>query len=101
MKYVIEKPLITEKTFVLAGRGWYTFAVAVKASKGQIARDIHTLYAVTVTNVRTVIMHGKTRRSGKSKVAVQLPEWKKAIVQLVKGQKIDAFEVPQEEEKKK
>lgn len=100
MKYVIEKPLITEKTFALAGRGWYTFAVALEANKSQIARDIHALYNVTATDVRTLLMHGKMRRSGKSRVAVAKTDWKKAMVQLASGQKIDAFEVTHEEEKK-
>lgn len=100
MKYIIEKPLITEKTFALAGRGWYTFACALAANKAQIAHDIHVLYHVTVTDVRTALMHGKMRRSGKSKIAAAKPDWKKAMVQLAKGQKIDAFEVTHEEEKK-
>lgn len=100
MKYVIQKPLITEKTFALAGRGWYTFAVSASANKVQIADHIGALYHVTVTDVRTARMHGKTQRSGKSKIAVTKSDWKKAMVQLVKGQKIDAFEVTQEEAKK-
>lgn len=100
MKYGIQKPLITEKTFALAGRGWYTFACARTANKAQIAHDVHMLYNVTVTDVRTILMHGKMHRRGKSKIAVATSDWKKAMVQLAKGQKIDAFEVTQEGEKK-
>jgi large subunit ribosomal protein L23 len=87
------KPFITEKTLSLASRGWYTFVVMFQAEKKQIAQDIAKFYTVTVTEVRTVHMHGKVRRVGKKMKHTKKPDWKKAIVHLAAGQKIDAFEV--------
>jgi large subunit ribosomal protein L23 len=100
MKSVV-KPFMTEKTLLLAAQGWYTFVVALQAEKKQIASDIATFYNVTVTEVRTVHMHGKTRRVGKKMQHTKKSDWKKAIVHLAAGQKIDAFEVTTPETEKK
>ena len=99
---IIKRPLITEKTLQLASRGWYTFVADIDASKYTIASEIARVYKVTVLKVRTVTMHGKVRRTGRKSIPMQKPDWKKAMVTLKKGQKIDAFEVttPQEAEKK-
>lgn len=99
MNTVIEKPIISEKSLTLASRGWYTFAVAPSASKGRIAEEIGTMFKVDVVNVRTITMHGKTRRVGRRMQAAKQQDWKKALVQLKAGQKIDIFEVtPQQEQ---
>jgi large subunit ribosomal protein L23 len=89
----VVRPFITEKTLSLAARGWYTFVVDPQAEKKQIASDVAKFYKVTVTDVRTVHMHGKNRKVGKKMQYVKKPDWKKAMVQLAAGQKIDAFEV--------
>ena len=90
---IVKKPLITEKTLLLASRGWYTFAVDEVASKPSIAQAINGAYKVNVLEVRTSMMHGKVRRVGKMSQHVKRPDWKKAMVKLKKGQKIDVFEV--------
>lgn len=90
---IIERPLITEKSLQLASRGWYTFVVDIAASKQSIGQAISSAYKVEVVTVRTVTMHGKVRRVGKRSVHVKRPNWKKAMVTLKKGQKIDVFEV--------
>ena len=100
MKQIIIKPVITEKSLSLASRGWYTFAVALASNKPEIAHAISDLYKVTVVEIRTMIMHGKERRSGKKQKRVTKSDWKKALVRLKEGQKIDAFEVTGEGEKK-
>ncbi len=94
----IRRPIITEKSLSLAGRGWYTFAADVRARKEDIASDIAKLYAVNVVAVRTISMHGKMRRSGKRMTMTKKSDWKKALVMLKSGQKIDAFEVTKEPE---
>jgi large subunit ribosomal protein L23 len=99
MKSII-KPFMTEKTLLLAAKGWYTFVVALQAEKKQIASDIAKFYNVTVTEVRTVHMHGKTRRVGKKMQHADKSDWKKAMVHLSAGQKIDAFEVTTQEVEK-
>ncbi len=101
MIHTIKRPVITEKTLTLATRGWYTFAVDMDASKEAIAKAIASLYKVTVEDVRTASMHGKMRRVGRTGRTMKKSDWKKAMVRLAKGQKIDAFEVaPASEEKK-
>ena len=100
MNTIVQRPLITEKTLTLAARGWYTFVVAGGAAKPAIAQSVSQLYKVTVVSVRTVSMHGKVRRVGKMSKYVQKADWKKALVRLVKGQKIDAFEVTGEQVEK-
>lgn len=95
----IQKPFITEKTLSAAGKGVYTFAVDPKSNKHVIARDVERLYSVKVIGIKTITMHGKTRRVGKRSKTIKRSDWKKAIVTLVKGQKIDAFEVSSGEAK--
>ncbi|KKU80799.1 50S ribosomal protein L23 [Candidatus Gottesmanbacteria bacterium RIFCSPHIGHO2_01_FULL_46_14] len=100
MNQTVRRPLITEKSLSQAAKGWYTFAVTEAARKQDIAREIGQLYNVNVTDVRTASMHGKERRAGKKMKRVAKSDWKKAVVHLVKGQTIAAFEVTQEAEKK-
>ncbi len=100
MKHIIVKPIITEKSLALASRGWYTFAVNVASNKPEIAQAIHDLYNVTVVDARSMIMPGHEHRVGKRQKRVTKSDWKKALVQLKAGQKIDAFETTGEGEKK-
>lgn len=98
MKQVIIKPIITEKSLSLAARGWYTFAVASASNKPHIARAIGDLYKVTVIDVRSMIMRGKEGRHGKRQKKVTKSDWKKALVRLKQGQKIDAFDIGESHE---
>lgn len=100
MKSTLYRPLITEKTLTLASRGWYTFVVDSESDKKAIGRAIADLYKVKVVDVRTLLMHGKMRRVGKLSRPAQKSDWKKAVVRLAEGQKIDAFEVAPTEEGK-
>lgn len=100
MRSILKRPLITEKTLALAGRGWYTFVVDSDAAKHHIAEAINSYYAVNVCDVRTQMRHGKTRRVGKRMKTVQKSDWKKALVRLKEGQTIPAFEITQEEGEK-
>lgn len=90
---IIKRPVITEKTLLLASRGWYTFEASIDASKYTIATEISRVYKVNVVEVRTITMHGKVRRVGRKAIPTAKPDWKKAMVTLKKGQKIDAFEI--------
>ena len=85
---VLLHPLITEKaTIAKENANQYSFAVRTDASKGDIKEAVHTLFKVKVRNVRTSIQRGKLRRMGKYQG--YQPDWKKAIVTLAQGQKID------------
>ena len=90
---VVFQPLITEKSMSQAQGGWYSFKVHVDADKNSIARDIGLLYNVEVIVVRTMKRTGKMHRSGKKMILSQKSHWKKAVVQLKKGQRIPIFEV--------
>lgn len=96
----LKRPYITEKSMTQASRGVYTFVVDTKANKVQIADAIKKQYKVTVINVFTSLFPGKMRRSGKKMFPSRRPNWKKAVVVLQSGQKIDAFEVAKDEGKK-
>ncbi|MEK7141194.1 MAG: 50S ribosomal protein L23 [Patescibacteria group bacterium] len=100
MKQTVIRPVITEKSLNLASRGWYTFAVTAGRRKPEIAQAVMDIYGVSVESVRTIMMHGKVRSAGKRTKKVKRVDWKKALVQLKTGQKIDAFEVTGEAEKK-
>lgn len=89
----IIKPYLTEKTMTLAVRGWYTFVVQSFSGKAEIAHAIEQLYKVKVTGIRTINVHGKMKRAGKKQQTKLQPTWKKAMVQLSKGQTIDAFQI--------
>lgn len=101
METIIIKPYLTEKTMTIAMRGWYTFVVATGANKAEIAKAIEEQYKVKVTAVRTVNVFGKMKRAGRRQQAKLQPSWKKAFVQLVKGQTIDAFQLTETKEKAK
>lgn len=96
----VKRPLLTEKTLALASRGWFTFVVDPKAAKNKIAHEVSTLYKVDVTMVRTLVKRGKERRVGRRMLRTRTRDTKKALVRLKAGQRIAAFEITAEEEKK-
>lgn len=87
------KPIITEKSAVKTGVNLFTFNVALKANKYEIRSAIEKTFNVNVLDIRTIIIKGKTKRSGKKRTEVKKSSWKKAIVSLKPEQKIDIFEV--------
>ena len=88
---VIKGPLITEKLDLAREKfRHYSFIVDKKATKVDVARAVETLFKVTVEGVRTNVVHGKVKRVGKS--IGQRPNYKKAIVTLKEGDKIELFE---------
>lgn len=90
---ILIKPLITEKAMREAQLGRFTFAVAKGANKAEIGRAVKEAFKVDPIAVQTVTMPAKTRRSGKSRQEVEGRPWKKAIISLKPGQKIDLFDV--------
>lgn len=87
---VLRRPLITEKYTVLQAQGKYAFEVAGEANKPQIKQAVEKAFKVEVTAVNMMMVPGKRRRRGRR----QLPAhpWKKAIVTLKPGDKIELFE---------
>ncbi|MDP3758652.1 MAG: 50S ribosomal protein L23 [Candidatus Daviesbacteria bacterium] len=89
---VLKRPIITEKSMNQAGLGKFTFEVVSRADKKNIKQAIEEKFKVTVISVATNIVKGKTARVGKRRAEITKSSWKKAIVGLAKGQKIDLFE---------
>lgn len=93
---LIRRPLITEKNTLLMEQGQYTFEVAPKANKQEIKRAVETIFKVNVVSVNTIKVPSKTRlkrqRGLPRPIAGRSPGWKKAIVKLAPGQRIDTFE---------
>jgi large subunit ribosomal protein L23 len=89
---VLRRPLITEKNTMLGAQNKYTFEVAVGANKPMIRRAVETLFKVDVTDVNVSHVRGKMRRVGKSRGMTRA--WKKAVVTLKPGQRIEAFGSP-------
>ena len=87
---VLRRPLITEKSTALQGLNKYAFECADGVNKKQIKDAVEAAFKVTVTGVNVVTVQGKTKRMGRREVTT-LP-WKKAIVTLKAGDKIEFFE---------
>jgi large subunit ribosomal protein L23 len=91
---VIYGPLVTERSYTLYQQGRYTFRVAKDATKVEIARALEEQYeaqGVKVRAVNTLNVRGKTRRAGRRGVTGRTPDWKKAIVTLGPGQKLEGL----------
>jgi large subunit ribosomal protein L23 len=87
---VIIRPVISEKSYALIAEGKYTFRVADRAHKTQIARAVEEIFDVHVVGVRTSKVRSKPKRRGLARGRTR--SWKKAIVQLSPGERIELFE---------
>ena len=87
---ILRRPLITEKNAALQAEGKYAFEVAGVANKILIKQAVEKAFKVKVTAVNVMTVPGKERRVGRR--VVQTPSWKKAIVTLQTGDKIEFFE---------
>ena len=80
---MIIRPVVSEKTFVLAEAGKYTFRVHDHAHKTQIRQAIEQLFDVKVVEIRTASVKSKPKRRGHT--SGRSRKWKKAIVQVQPG----------------
>ncbi len=88
---VIKKPCLTEKGMLLQEQhNQVVLKVNPKANKIQIKKSVEELFNVKVDKVRTANMHGKTKRVGVH--SGQRSNWKKAVITLKEGHKIDFLE---------
>lgn len=88
---VVKRPVISEKSTALAEvAGRYVFEVAPQANKNEIRDAVQKLFSVRVRSVKTMLMHGKVKRAGRT--WVKRPNWKKAIVEVGEGEKIEFFQ---------
>jgi len=87
---VLKRPLVTEKSAGLQAEGKYAFEVDSRSNKIQIKRAVEKAFKVKVTTVNVMTMPGKEKRIGRR--MVMTPSWKKAIITLQPGDKIELFE---------
>lgn len=87
---IIIEPVVSEKSYALMADGKYTFRVDDRAHKTQIARAVEEVFEVSVTAVRTAKVRSKPKRRGLHSGKTR--SWKKAIVQLAPGDRIELFE---------
>jgi large subunit ribosomal protein L23 len=89
---VVYGPVITERSYALYQEGRYTFRVASAATKPEIARAIEEHYesqGIKVVAVNTLRVRGKERGRGRRSARGRTADWKKAIVTLEEGQKLE------------
>ena len=87
---VLIKPLITEKNTMLGAEGKYTFKIDRRANKTLVKEAVEAIFKVNVTAVNTISVPPKSRRVGRTIGKTQA--WKKAVVTLRPGQRIEIFE---------
>lgn len=86
----IIRPVVSEKSYALIGEGKYTFRVDDRAHKTQIAHAVEEIFGVKVAAVRTAKVRSKPKRRGLQQGRTRA--WKKAVVQLAPGERIELFE---------
>jgi large subunit ribosomal protein L23 len=91
---IILRPVISEKSMDEAQRGKYTFAVHDDASKPQIEAAVEEIFKVKVDGVTVLMTKAKQKRGGmrRTRVGGRTTPWRKAIVTLAPGEKIEFFE---------
>lgn len=90
IEQVLIKPLLTEKSSIVTeNTNRYVFKVQTKANKYQVKDAVEKMFDVKVVNVRTAVLPGKVKRSGKGHSKTS--SWKKAYVQIAEGQKLELF----------
>ncbi|MDJ0875870.1 MAG: 50S ribosomal protein L23 [Desulfobacterales bacterium] len=88
---VIKRPVVTEKTSIQKeDANQITFEVDRRANRVQIRKAVESIFSVHVTGVRTMQVKGKVKQRGR--IVGKRRDWKKAIVTLIPGERIDFFE---------
>lgn len=92
-KNILVRPIITEKSDKQMAKTVYTFVVERKSNKLEIAKAVEAMFNVSVANVNTAVIPGKTKtRSTRSGMVKGMkPAYKKAFVLLQEGETIDIF----------
>ena len=85
----ITRPIVTEKGTILAESGKYVFEVTANASKARVKEAVEAAFGVVVESVNVMSVHGKMKRFGRQ--PKRRRSWRKAIVTLREGDKIDLF----------
>ena len=89
--HVVIRPVVSEKSYVLAAANRYTFRVHADAHKTQIRQAVEELFDVHVVDVRTMSVKSKPKRRGTTPRG-GTRQWRKAIVQVRPGESIPVFQ---------
>jgi large subunit ribosomal protein L23 len=92
MNIIIKKPIITEKSMKLASRGIYTFLVARNSRKPEIIKTVEEKFGVKVVAIKTANYKDEIKSQRGRRGSFCISGFKKAVVELEKGQKIALFE---------
>jgi large subunit ribosomal protein L23 len=88
---VIIRPVISEKSYnLIETENQYTFQVDRRANKNQVKRAVEEAFDVKVRKVNTTNVKSKPKRQGLTRG--RTASWKKAVVRLAEGERIDLFE---------
>ena len=87
---VLIRPVVSEKSYVLAANDKYTFRVHPDAHKTEIRQAVESLFDVKVVEVRT--MSGKSKPKRRGLIQGRTRSWKKAVVQVRAGDTIPIFQ---------
>jgi large subunit ribosomal protein L23 len=87
---ILVRPLVTEKASQIGVQNKYIFAVSKDANKIEVKKAIRSVYNVNPLNVRIINVRGRSVRYGRSEGTTKA--WKKAIITLKEGDKIEVYE---------
>jgi len=87
---VLKRPILTEKTDIQRDDDQYVFEVNRRANKLQIKEAVEEIFDVRVLKVNTMIVKAKRRRLGRKTIQTR-PAWKRAVVTLAPGERIQEF----------
>ncbi len=87
---ILKKPVVTEKSTSLLQDNKYTFVVDPAANKTEIKQAVESIFKVKVTKVNTLRVKGRIKRV--RNIPGKTPDYKKAVVTLRAGDKIEIFE---------
>lgn len=87
---VLRRPIISEKSTALLAQNKYAFEVARDANKPQVKEAVEKAFKVKVLSVNVISVPGKMRRAGRGRGMTS--PWRKAVVTLEQGHKIELFE---------
>jgi large subunit ribosomal protein L23 len=89
---ILVRPIISEKNTLLNEQAQYVFEVSDRANKIMVRRAVEELFKVNVRAVNIMNVTGKKRRAPRSRTVGMTRSWKKAVVSLREGQRIELFQ---------
>jgi len=98
MKNILIRPLITEKSISSVKDNKYSFEVHPNTCKVEIKKEVKKTYKVDAVDVNIINKRGKPKNF-RGKIGGRTKNWKKAVIRVKKGQKIQGFDIKEEKKK--